>query len=198
MKKLLSLMTLLLAALVLTACGNDSGGASDASAESEFNQDDVQFAQSMIPHHRQAVEMAQLAADRAQSSEVKQLAADIEAAQGPEIEQLTTWLEQWGEDVPAASEGGMEGMEGMESEDMGGMDMGGMMTAEDMEMLSNASGAEFDQMFLEMMVEHHNGAVEMAKTEIAEGQHSGAVAMAEEIVATQEAEIEKMEQLLAS
>ena len=199
MKRLLGLVALLLAATVLTACGDDgSGDAADAeSSGSQFNDADVTFAQGMIPHHEQAVEMAQMAEERAQSPDVKQLAADIEAAQAPEIEQLTTWLEAWGEEVPGSSgdDGGMSGM------DHGGdsMDMGeGMMSSDDMAMLSDAKGAEFDRMFLEMMTEHHQGAVEMAETEVADGEHPDAIRMAEDIIATQEAEIEEMKKLLAS
>jgi uncharacterized protein (DUF305 family) len=196
MKKLLGLVAMLVTAFALTACGADTsdGEASDAqSSAARFNDADVKFAQSMIPHHRQAVQMAQLAGDRAQSREVKQLAADIEAAQRPEIEQLTTWLEEWGQDVPQASTGGsMKGMKGMKS------GMGGTMSAKDMGKLAAASGAEFDQMFLKTMVEHHKSAVEMAKVEVADGENSGAIKMAERIVSTQQAEIEKMERLLSS
>ena len=199
MKMIVALIGLLFAALVLTACGDDtdtaSSGDTDASASSEdFNDADVAFAQGMIPHHEQAVEMAQLAADRAESDEVKELAADIEAAQAPEIEKLTTWLDAWGADPADRS------MEGMDHGDMGddSNGMSGMMSEEDMTMLEDASGAEFDQMFLEMMIEHHKGAVDMAETEVAEGQNPDAIAMANEIISTQEAEIEQMEQLLGS
>ena len=198
MKKTLSIVALVLAALVLTACGDDAtvGGADTESPSAQFNDADVAFAQGMIPHHQQAVEMAQTAEERAQSSEVKQLAADIEAAQGPEIEQLTSWLEAWGEEVPGASSGD-DGMAGMDHGDSS-MDMGGMMSSEDMNMLGSTSGAEFDQMFLEMMTEHHRGAIDMANTEVAEGENADAIEMAKEIITTQEAEIEQMEQLLAS
>ena len=189
---------LLTAVLAVTACSNDSGtGAASESPNPEastaaFNDADVAFAQGMIPHHQQAIEMAQLASDRARSAEVEQLAADIEAAQAPELEQLTTWLEQWGEEVPS---------EGMDHDSMGhgnSSAVDGMMTEEDMAALEEASGAEFDEMFLEMMVEHHTGAVQMAETEVAEGESADAKALAEEIVSTQNAEIEQMQQLLGS
>ena len=195
MKKLMALIGLLLVALVLAACGDDGDTSADSSGDSsaasqDFNDADVAFAQGMIPHHEQAVEMAQLASDRAENPEVKELAGDIEAAQAPEIEQLTTWLDAWGAE-PA--EDGMEGMEGME-----GGDMGGMMSEEDMTMLEDASGAEFDQMFLEMMIEHHRGAISMAETEVTDGENPDAIDMAENIITTQESEIEQMEQLLGS
>ncbi|MGX1305210.1 uncharacterized protein (DUF305 family) [Streptomyces albogriseolus] len=191
------------AALVLAACGgsgDDTGSAghgghqatesaSAASApasQGRHNTADVTFAQGMIPHHRQAVEMADLAPDRAQSAEVKKLAADIKKAQAPEIEKLSGWLTSWGETVPA--EGAMD------HSMHGGME--GMMSAEEMTALGNASGKAFDTAFMEMMIKHHEGAVEMAKTEQADGAHTPARKMAADIIASQSAEIEQMKKLL--
>ena len=190
MRKRLTIASVLAAvALTLTACGNDDEGGSD-SAES-FNDADVAFAQGMIPHHRQAVEMAQLAPDRASSPEVKELAENIESAQEPEIETMTNWLEAWGEDVPAED----EGMAGM---DHGGETMPGEMTEEEMTELEAASGAEFDQMFLTMMIQHHEGAIEMAKTEQSEGENPDALELAKQIETDQTAEIQTIEELLES
>ncbi|GAA1129729.1 DUF305 domain-containing protein [Nocardioides aquiterrae] len=172
----------------LAACGNDD----DTDTAASHNEADVTFAQEMIPHHQQAIEMADLAESRAESQEVKDVAADIEAAQGPEIETLTGWLESWGEDVPD------EGMSSMDHGDMSSDEMGGMMTEDEMAELEAASGAAFDQMFLTMMIEHHEGAIEMAKTEQAEGEFPEAVDMAEEIETTQAEEIQKMQDLLKS
>lgn len=192
---------LLAGSLVLSACsGGDSSGSASASstsvaAEATFNTADVMFAQMMIPHHQQAIEMAQLTADRSTNPEVLDLAARIEAAQGPEIEQLTGWLEDWGQDTASASmDMGDMDMGG----DMGGMDMGGMMSSEDMASLEAASGTEFDRMWLEMMIEHHTGAIGMAETEISDGEDQGAVSMAEDIKSSQNQEINEMEQLLQS
>jgi uncharacterized protein (DUF305 family) len=184
-------------ALVLTGCSDDSvashvdstesGSAHSTSPTSEdaaFNDADVTFAQGMIPHHEQAIEMAQMAEERAEDSRVLDLASRIEAAQQPEIETLSGWLENWG----VEEAGGM---------DHGGTDHGGgMMSEEDMAALMAASGADFDRLFLEQMVEHHTGAVEMAEIEIADGQNADAVAMAETIRDTQKAEIAEMRQLL--
>ena len=192
----------LTASLALSACGNDSGmsgmsgmGSSDTASDSssaaeEFNDADVMFAQMMIVHHRQAIEMAELASTRAASPEVKQLAADIEAAQDPEIQTMTEWLQAWGAEVPSDA---MDGMEGMDHSSMSGM-----MTEADMQNLRQASGAEFDEMFLEMMVAHHQGAIEMAQSQQEEGQNVDAVALAEEIATAQTAELEKMQNLLGS
>lgn len=187
MRKNLATLALLAAApLALAACSED---APDATSHNEA---DVTFAQEMIPHHQQAVEMAALAGDRAADPEVRELAADIEAAQEPEIETMTGWLEAWDEDVPTGS---------MDHGDMGHGSsdaMPGMMTAEEMADLEQAAGTEFDRMFLEMMVEHHSGALEMARTEQAEGENPDALALAEKIEADQEAEIAEMQQLLES
>lgn len=201
MKRTLAALTLLTTAgFTLTACGDDSGSdatgtsASPSASATAFNAADVSFAQQMIPHHQQAVEMAQLAEGRAESDDVKELAEDIKAAQGPEIETLTGWLEAWGEEVPSDDMG--HGGMGHGSDDDSGMS--GMMDAEQMNDLTEASGAEFDSMFLELMVEHHEGAVEMAQSEIDQGENSDAIAMAEKVISDQQSEIEHMQQLLGS
>ncbi|MFC8801983.1 DUF305 domain-containing protein [Streptomyces anthocyanicus] len=202
------------AALVLAACGGSGGdgsaghgghaatapssapssasaSASASASQGQHNAADVAFAKGMIPHHRQAVEMADLAPGRARSAEVQKLAADIKKAQDPEIRTLSGWLTSWGEDVPA--EGAMD----HSTHDMSGMGgMGGMMTAEEMTGLENASGKAFDTAFTELMIKHHEGAVEMARTEQADGAHGPAKKMAGEIIDSQSAEIEQMNALL--
>ncbi|MBA2496868.1 MAG: DUF305 domain-containing protein [Acidimicrobiia bacterium] len=192
-----------------TESETDRGSTDEAGGEAEeapHNEADVAFAQMMIPHHEQAVEMSQLAPDRAEDERVLELAEQIEAAQAPEIEEMTGWLESWGEDVGGHDMGDMEEGEDMgdmeEGEDMGDMDMDdssmpGMMSDEEMTELEALSGAEFDVMFLEMMTAHHEGALEMAETEIADGEFPDAIALAETIIETQQAEIEEMEGLLA-
>ncbi|WP_327304101.1 DUF305 domain-containing protein [Streptomyces sp. NBC_01298] len=186
------------AALVLAACGgngDDSGSAHNghntaspsASApaqQGDHNAADTAFAQGMIPHHRQAVEMADLAATRAESAEVKKLADEIKKAQDPEIKTLSGWLTSWGEQVPAEDAG------------HGGHDMSGMMTDEEMKQLEAASGKAFDTAFLTMMVKHHEGAVTMAKTEQADGAYQPAKDMAGQIITSQSAEIDRMNTLL--
>ena len=132
--------------------------------------------------------MAQLADGRASDPRVIDLADRIEAAQGPEIETMTGWLEEGGEPLSEEDMGGMD-------HGSGGMDMEGM-SEEDMTALDSSSGAEFDRMFLEMMIPHHQGAVDMAETEIADGSNPDAVDMAREIVESQTAEIEEMQTLL--
>jgi uncharacterized protein (DUF305 family) len=192
-RTLTSIAFAVVAALTVTGCGSggDSTGStgSTGSAGAQFNGADVTFAQAMIPHHEQAVEMATMAQERAASTEVKQLADKIAAAQGPEIDTMTSWLEDWGQDAPSDSMGGM---------DHSGSDMPGMMSDTDMESLGAATGAEFDQMFLEMMVEHHTGAIEMATTEQQDGENPDAIALATKIEADQTAEIAQMRDLLGS
>ena len=182
---------LIAGAVVLTGCSggsdtNDTDAGSSASQSAEFNDADVAFAQGMIVHHEGALEMAQMADGRAQNPQVLDLADRIEAAQDPEIKTMTGWLEDWDQPTSTDESGGMD-MEG-------GMDMGGMNM--DMSGLEAASGAEFDRMWLEMMTEHHRGAVDMAETEIADGQDADAIALAEQIVESQSAEIDEMETLL--
>ncbi|MBA3367580.1 MAG: DUF305 domain-containing protein [Geodermatophilaceae bacterium] len=163
---------------MLAACGGDV----ETSAE-DHNAADVTFATDMIPHHRQAVEMAEMAATRAENPEVLQLAEEIAGAQEPEIETMSGWLEEWGEPLP---------------DEMGGMDMGGMpgmMSEERMQGLGEANGMTFDELFLEMMIEHHTGAIQMAQTEQSEGLYAEAIELAEQIEATQRDELETMQNL---
>ncbi len=189
-RTLMSITFAVVAALTVAGCGSDTdSNDSTGSGGAQFNEADVTFAQQMIPHHEQAVEMATMAQERASSPEVKQLAAKIEAAQGPEIDTMTGWLEDWGQEAPSDSMGGM---------DHSGSDMSGMMSDAEMESMGAATGAEFDQMFLTMMIEHHTGAIEMAKTEQQDGENPDAIALAEKIEADQTAEIAQMEDLLGS
>ncbi|NYG55348.1 DUF305 domain-containing protein [Nocardioides perillae] len=184
-------VTALLAAITLAACSSD-----EASSGADHNEADVAFASDMIVHHAQALDMAQMVDGKEVSSEVEELAAEIEAAQAPEIEQMSGWLEQWGEDVPDPAAMDHSGMD-MGSGDMGmDMEMPGMMTAEDMAALETAEGAQFEQLWLSMMVEHHQGAIEMAETEQDQGEFDPAVDLAGEIADAQAEEIERMQALL--
>ncbi|GAA2912423.1 DUF305 domain-containing protein [Streptosporangium fragile] len=195
---------------LLTACGNSESamvelaglaGAPAASPTREpaesptrqpgasFDDADVAFAQMMIQHHRQAVEMADLAETRATNPEVGQLAAKIKEAQQPEIDTMAGWLSEWGEpETPSPSPTPSEGM--------GDHGMPGMMAPEDMRKLEAAKGAEFDRMFLQMMIAHHEGAIEMAKTEREQGASPEAKELAKTIETTQQAEVEQMRKML--
>ncbi|WP_129789732.1 DUF305 domain-containing protein [Promicromonospora panici] len=162
-----------------TMAGSESGD------QAAHNEADMMFAQMMIPHHEQAVEMADaVLAKDGTNPEVTALATQIKEAQAPEIEQLGQFLDSWG--APRTAE--HDGHDGMS----------GMMTEEDMQALDGATPPESDRLFLEQMIAHHEGAVEMAQTEIDEGSDAAAVEMAQTIVDTQTAEIATMEGLLAS
>lgn len=150
-----------------------------------FNGADVMFAQMMIPHHQQAVEMAELAETRASDKEIKELAAKIKAAQDPEIQTMRGWLTGWGKPLPS---GGMD--QGM------GHDMPGMMAAEDMKKLEDAKGAAFDKRFAELMIAHHNGAIDMARTEQSQGSNPEAKELAKAIENAQRTEVEQMRKIL--
>lgn len=199
MKKLTALLALVLAGvLTLAACGDDTSTSSGDSSTAQFNDADVEFAQGMIPHHQQAVEMSRMARTHADSPEVKKLASDIEAAQGPEIETMTQWLRDWGKDVPSSSGSDMGGMDMGDGSHMDTADMPGMMSDGDMHRLDQAHGADWDRLFLTMMIRHHEGALEMARTERADGQNPDAVALAKKIQDAQTAEIATMKDMLKS
>nr|WP_082534897.1 DUF305 domain-containing protein [Nonomuraea pusilla] len=166
------------------AATSPAAGTDAAQPSASFNDADVMFAQMMIPHHRQAVEMADLAATRAADPEVKKLAATIKAAQDPEIETMRGWLEAWGRPESAGGAGHM------------GHGMPGMMSDADMDLLKKAKGAAFDEKFVQMMIAHHEGAIEMARTERAQGADAGAKKLADAIESAQQAEVEQMRAIL--
>lgn len=185
------------AAIALAGCGTGSGsgsgtsmpgmdhGTSPSSAvpANDHNAADVTFAQMMIPHHAQAVEMSDMILKKPDiPATVTALANKIKAAQGPEIEQMTSWLTRWNEPATMAP----------------GHSMEGMMGAEDMKKLEAAEGAEAARLFLTQMTAHHEGAVTMARTEITAGKNADAVNLAKAIVTAQEAEIQEMRNLLAT
>ncbi|UKF32510.1 DUF305 domain-containing protein (plasmid) [Clavibacter phaseoli] len=163
---------------------SSSSAPATSAAPADVNDQDVMFVQMMKPHHEQAIEMADMILEKGDiSTEVTQLATEIKAAQVPEIEQLDAWISDWGIEESAS-----------------GMDhsMDGMMSDDDMSALGSATGTEAEKLFLEQMVQHHEGAVEMAQTEIDKGQNPDAMSMATTIVQTQNDEIATMKDLLAS
>lgn len=188
--------------LGLAACGDDaehdmSSMSSDTETAADgdvFNRADVEFAFDMIPHHAQAIQMVTLTDTRTLDPAVKQLAEDIRAAQSPEVETMVDWLTAWGKDIPATSMDHSHGDH--EMSEMPAADMPGMMSPEDMQALADASDADFQDKWLQMMKEHHEGAIEMAKAEQKDGVFPDAVALAESIQTAQEAEIEQIDQLL--
>jgi uncharacterized protein (DUF305 family) len=182
--------------VLLGACsGNDSmsgmhstsAPAPSSAQQAGHNADDVAFAQQMIPHHSQALDMAKLVPSRSTNPKVIDLASRIEKAQDPEIQQMRGWLTGWGA-TPGTTQESMPGMD---------HDMPGMMSDADMQKLDQAKGPEFDKMWLDMMIKHHQGAVEMAKTELGKGSNADAKALAQKIIDAQQAEITEMQGLLS-
>jgi uncharacterized protein (DUF305 family) len=186
------------AALLLSACtpsteeaagdghtDHTHSSGSDSAEHGPHNAADISFAQNMLPHHKQALELVDLARDNSTDPALLELAGAIAAAQGPEIGQMSEMLRTWGENPDAAM-------------DHSGHDMAmpGMVDTATMQRLESLRGAEFDTLWLQSMISHHEGAVEMARTELADGDNPEAKALAEHIVSTQEAEITQMKQML--
>lgn len=196
-RKYLLIATAVATTVILSACTdgntavtdmeqtNSSSNQSSEDASATFNDADVTFAQMMIPHHAQAVEMSDvILAKDGIDQRVLDLATQIKAAQEPEIKQLKAWLTGWDASIPG----------------MTGMDQGtdGMMSQSDMDALNSATGADASKLFLEQMMTHHQGAIEMAQTEIDQGKNTNAKKMAETIVKTQTDEISVMKDLLGT
>ncbi|XAS66960.1 DUF305 domain-containing protein [Micrococcaceae bacterium Sec5.7] len=202
-KKFLTLSaTGVAAAIALAGCSTGSGGgampgmshsgssapsssatsSSAPAAAGDHNGADTAFAQTMIPHHAQAVEMSEMMLKKQGiPASVTALATKIKAAQGPEIETMTGWLTSWHESTQMSA----------------GHSMTGMMGGEDLKKLDAAQGTEAARLFLNQMVAHHEGAVMMAKTENTNGKNADAVNLSKAIVTAQEAEIQEMRGLLA-
>jgi uncharacterized protein (DUF305 family) len=161
--------------------GTSLGAVADKASATEHNRADEMFAMMTVEHHTQAIEMTNLVDSRASSQEVKDLAAKINAAQTPEIDNMAGWLEGWG------TSGDMIAMR---------HDMPGYMSGDDMKSLKTARGVDFDKMFLQMMIEHHEGAITMADTELEDGKNADALALATSIAVSQHAEIQQMKAML--
>jgi len=189
-------------ALVLTAtlaaCGSDDHSSmADTTTATQapggstptvtLNAADIEFAQGMIAHHEQAIEMAEIALDPKVGArpEVLDLATRIKGAQDPEVELMTGWLTAAGEPVM---------MDGGDGHDMSSMD--GMMTAEQMDAMAAMTGTEFDKTWLEMMIAHHEGAISQSETVKADGSNADVLALADQIITAQQGEITEMKALL--
>ncbi|MBF6330805.1 DUF305 domain-containing protein [Nocardia transvalensis] len=184
------------AALLVAGCGNDGsdGSANTSSApmsgmnhgtstapRTDFNDADVSFLQMMYPHHAQAVDMAKLVPGRSQNQQLITLAANVEKAQAPEMQQIADLLRRFGKPAPSAT---------MHH------DMSGMMSQDQMTQLQNSTGPDFDRMWMQMMIQHHQGAIDMSNTELANGTNPDAKALAQSIITAQQAEIQQMQGML--
>jgi uncharacterized protein (DUF305 family) len=191
-------------AAVVTACGDDEATSPPATAPAAttptgssavpagFNDADVAFVQQMIPHHEQAIEMAYIALAPAAAvrPEVTALATPIKAAQQPEIDTMTSWLEEW--DQPSTMP-----TDGHEMGGTGGMG-DGMMSDDEMSAMSAVTGPAFDTFWLQSMITHHQGAITMAQAELQAGSYPGALDLAGRIMSAQRAEINEMQALLGA
>lgn len=167
--------------------GHDAGApVSEPPAEADWNAADASYLTMMVAHHSQALDMAELAVDRAADPRVRRLAASIDAGQGREVIVMATWLVDHGQPEPTPESVAA----------MSGMGMPGMLDQEQLAALADTDGAEFDRRFLEDMVQHHQGAVAMAEDQLAAGEDVRVVEMAAEVVAGQGAEIQRMRELL--
>jgi uncharacterized protein (DUF305 family) len=163
---------------------NGMSSSDDADTSADFNDADVAFTMNMIMHHQQAIEMSEMVLEKdSVDPDVVELAQKIKDAQQPEIDTMSGWLDDWGQPF--------SGMEGMDHSGM-------MMSGDDMATLEAASGAEAGPLFLQQMIEHHQGAIDMAEEQITDGQNPDAVALAKKIVEDQSAEIALMQELLQS
>lgn len=204
-----TLATVVLAGAVvvaLGACGSNGSGSSaistgrtgastsaapSPSSSTTHNIVDTQFAQMMVVHHQGAVQMAQLAADRAVTYEVRALGKRIVSGQGPEIVRMNAWLSAWGEQPSSGSDGAANGSMPHSSMQVGGMEQSDA-TAE----LAGATGKDFDRQFLTLMMSHHQSALEMAKVEQAQGLNADAVELSGTIATSQTAEIDEMRAMM--
>jgi len=175
-----------LATVVLVGCsGGGESGNNDDSAP--FNDADLTFVQEMIPHHEQAIQMADMFSRDEVSVSTADLAGEIRAAQAPEIADMRALLAEWGEEEDPHA------MHKMDDHSMHGM-----MTDDDFDSLDAATGVDFERMWLRMMIEHHEGAITMSEKVLADGKHPRVRELAEAIIAAQRDEIARMNTLLGS
>ena len=181
--------------LLLAACSGESQNMSDmstdsigtnaTSSESSFNDADVMFSQMMLPHHEQAIELADMALDPTlmAGEQVKTLASQIKSAQDPEIDLMTQWLTDWEKPLMDMSEEHDRSMDGM-------------LSVDEIAALGQLMGEEFDQAWATAMIAHHKGAIKMAETVKDDGQSTLVQDLANLIMQEQQSEIAVLETLL--
>ena len=215
-------MAALAAVAAIGACSNSATKeAAPSSAPSQIqttasaqaaahNKADMMFAHMMIPHHQQAIEMSDMVlAKQGMDARVVELAQQIKDAQGPEIQQMQGWLDEWNMDMnDMPGHGGMGAMPGHggmggsgpmmpDMPGMGGMGMmDGMLSPAEMQALRDAQGVEANTLFLTGMIKHHEGAITMAQNEIKNGEFPEAIELSKAIVESQQNEIDTMNEIL--
>jgi uncharacterized protein (DUF305 family) len=156
------------------------------------NSADVDYMTTMIPHHQQAAVMTELVAEKATDEQVRAIAERIAVSQDAEVKLMGTWLTKYGKPVPGNDVSGHGGHGTAEH-----ASMPGMATAEQLNQLRAATGAEFEKMFLKLMIAHHQGALTMAEAQLSGGVETKAQELAQEVITGQSAEIERMRALNA-
>jgi uncharacterized protein (DUF305 family) len=169
--------------LFITSCATSNENVS------KFSNADLMFAEMMIPHHEQAIEMSDLAIEISDNPKILSLARQVKAAQAPEIEQMKIWLD--------ARDSGHMGHDMMEDSNHSGHGMMGMLDEGEISELSRATGVQFDRLFLKGMIAHHEGAIDMAAM-VVDSDNEEAAALGKVIIKTQRAEITEMRALLAT
>lgn len=164
-----TLLTFVALLFLLTGCAMHGDS-------SRYTMQETMFASMMIPHHQQAIVMSDIALTNTTNPDVLALANEIKAAQAPEIEQM----KKWGE---------------VDTDMHSGHVMSGMLTDEELSALRTAQGKDFDRLFLEGMIKHHEGAILMTEM-IVDSKKPDVAAMAQSIITTQKAEIERMKVIL--
>lgn len=177
-KVIISALLVLSAVAVLT--GLFMGGQGVDTADRQFNRADLMFMSMMVPHHEQAIEMAEMAPERTDNGKILALAENISAAQRQENRKMEGWLEEAGYE-PSESAGSMAGLA----------------TEEELEQLNRSSGEEFNKLFAELMIEHHEGGIHMASMQVTNGRSEKVRDLAQSMIEAQQKEIEKMETWMA-
>jgi len=189
--RIVAVAAALATAVVVSSCSKTEDRTAHATSSTTssatvaaHNADDIMFAQMMIPHHQQAIDLATMASIHTTNQAVRTLAAKIADEQQPEIDAMKALLLQWEVDPAMGDHSGH------------GATMQGMVDDATMTKLKSLNGPEFDTLWLQAMIGHHQGAIEMAKTEIAKGRSADLTTMAKSIVTAQQAEIDQMKQML--
>jgi uncharacterized protein (DUF305 family) len=175
----------LLAAVLVAACGGSQHTTSASDQEqADHNDTDMSFARNMVPHHEQAVEMAQMVPTNTTNQQLVGLSNQIINTQVPENKAFQVWLMQW------------QDVEGDDATSHGGIPMAGIVDQRTMERLRTLTGPAFDHLWLTSMIEHHKGAIAMAQDEVAHGKSRDIIYLAQRIVTGQQAEIDQMKRML--
>ncbi len=173
-------LTALIAAMALAACSSSS----TQDKASSHNRADVVFATHMIPHHQQGADLSAMVPAHSTNADLTKLAASIASTQMSEIKSLANLVTQWSTQSDADTRGPADTA------------MTGMVSQATMTKLGTLTGPDFDKLWLQSMISHHQGAIEMAKTEASGGNNPDAIAMANKMASAQQAEVDQMTKML--